>query len=71
MIETSNGFIPTPDMGEQWLTPKEFARILKCSERHVRYLTENTTLASFGIRVYSVKKGSRTKRYILTPLSML
>lgn len=71
MIETSKGFIPSPDMGEQWLTAKEFARVLGCSPFHVRRIAADGLLQECGIPVYRIGHGRRTKIFIFTPTRML
>ena len=62
-----------PEFGDQYLTVKEFARVMNCSERHVRRIANNLILSEFGVPIISVPFGTRGRRtiYIFSPSSML
>ena len=46
-----------PVRSPQWLTVKEFARLMGRPERHVRRWVQNGTLTEFGISSYTISRG--------------
>lgn len=61
------------EFGDQYLTVKEFSRVVGFHPRHVRYMANKFILSEFGIPIVSVPYGHKGKRtiYIFSPASML
>ena len=56
-----------PEFGDQYLTVREYARVMQCCERHVRRLVYELAFSDFGIPIVSIQHGKYRKVYIFSP----
>lgn len=54
-----------------WLTIREFARVMDCSERYARLIIDNGTVIAFSLPVYSQQIGRRRRQFVCTPPTLL
>lgn len=61
------GPIRAHEFADQFLTIREYARVMNCCERHVRRLAYEMAFSDFGIPMVSIQQGRYRKIYIFSP----